>query len=303
MDVDPVDFLHPCRCLNSQMTRRQESCSNTCINLTAVLISVIICLSGMYYYEIAGRNYLESWSKLHYDEPEYKAPDQRDSLADFRKEIQHLKEKIDQTDVWREHLEQLYTKIYHSQESTFQKKLNEALDVYDSDKIGLFDYAASYARGSVHSIPDTVPYPINKTLTFFNLVNINVLSNPENLLRPGNLPGSCFAFAGHRGRVRLKLGKRIMVRAVSVDHVRVHADRSSAPKEFEVYGLENPDSEDSGALLGTFRYDIEGRPVQTFPVDGHTGYEYVELRVLSNHGKKEFTCVYRFRVHDVFIKN
>ena len=28
-------------------------------------------------------------------------------------------------------------------------------------------------------------------------------------------------------------------------------------------------------------------------------FGYIELRVLNNHGNKEYTCLYRFRVHGV----
>lgn len=82
-----------------------------------------------------------------------------------------------------------------------------------------------------------------------------------------------------------------------------------------------------GSFLGSFLYDQFGEPTQTFslPVSskhaqigltkfflyfsfdlilfcGHQtptdqSYDIVELRVLSNWGQKEYTCLYRFRVH------
>jgi SUN domain-containing protein 1/2 len=57
-------------------------------------------------------------------------------------------------------------------------------------------------------------------------------------------------------------------------------------------------------FLGRFRYDINGRPVQTFklaesirrlqkPIKG------ILLKVNSNWDNPMYTCLYRFRVHGV----
>lgn len=50
-------------------------------------------------------------------------------------------------------------------------------------------------------------------------------------------------------------------------------------------------------------YEV-GNPasVQNFPVeisseDGDNLYQYIQLRVLSNHGNPNYTCLYRFQVH------
>lgn len=80
-----------------------------------------------------------------------------------------------------------------------------------------------------------------------------------------------------------------------------------------------------GTFLLRFRYDEVGEPTQTFslPVSPNLlnsdlatfvfglmffslgphqnpteeAYKLVELRVLSNWGQQEYTCLYRFRVH------
>uniref|UniRef100_A0A673M698 SUN domain-containing protein 2-like n=1 Tax=Sinocyclocheilus rhinocerous TaxID=307959 RepID=A0A673M698_9TELE len=78
----------------------------------------------------------------------------------------------------------------------------------------------------------------------------------------------------------------------------------SAPKDFAVYiprlfcvqGMSN-ETED-GKLLGTFTYDQDGEPIQTFKLpEALDVYSMTELRILSNWGHLEYTCVYRFRVH------
>lgn len=52
--------------------------------------------------------------------------------------------------------------------------------------------------------------------------------------------------------------------------------------------------------MGNFTYDVSGRAVQTFSVIPENKiFTIVELRILSNYGNDEFTCVYRFRVHSL----
>ncbi|MEQ2200796.1 hypothetical protein XENOCAPTIV_003239, partial [Xenoophorus captivus] len=64
-----------------------------------------------------------------------------------------------------------------------------------------------------------------------------------------------------------------------------------------IKGLKNDTEE--GTLLGTFTYDENGESSQTFKLHNPSDalYRCVELRVLSNWGHVEYTCLYRFRVH------
>lgn len=45
-------------------------------------------------------------------------------------------------------------------------------------------------------------------------------------------------------------------------------------------------------FLGEFKYTAGG-VVQTFNINNKAYYKYVEIEFLSNHGNKDFTCVYR----------
>ncbi|CAG9863894.1 unnamed protein product [Phyllotreta striolata] len=294
MNLDPRDFVPDCASIRYGSTKNEKSSTTKYVYFTTLCISAVICIWGIYYWST-----IRNMPKFEYTDIKIIEP-----VRDYYAEIEQLKQKIDSHDeMLRKYHEELYKEIYNSLESAFHKQLHEITNSHesDSDKIGLFDYAAQNAGGSVHSTPDTIPYPTNKSVTLFGLFSINIVSNPENLLQPDNFPGNCFAFVGRTGTVRVKLGKRIVVRAVGIDHIRFYGDRSSAPKDFGVYGMSNDDGEESGKLLGKFSYDINGRSVQTFRINNDLSFEYVELRVLSNHGKREFTCVYRFRVHDAFL--
>ncbi|XP_051940446.1 SUN domain-containing protein 1 isoform X3 [Hippocampus zosterae] len=114
------------------------------------------------------------------------------------------------------------------------------------------------------------------------------------------LPGKCWAFHGAHGTLVIALSHPIRITHVTLDHVPRHITPTdgidSAPKDFEVYGLK--DEVEEGTMLGTFRYNEDGQPTQTFELPpSDVIYRVVELRVLSNWGHMEYTCLYRFRVH------
>lgn len=90
--------------------------------------------------------------------------------------------------------------------------------------------------GYITSTPNTLPYEINVN-RFIGFINVKERSNPQSLLQPGVLPGQCFAFVGNRGRIRIKLMRKIVITSVTLEHVHrnlVVDDGLSAPKEFRV---------------------------------------------------------------------
>ncbi|XP_077380042.1 cytochrome P450 2U1 isoform X1 [Festucalex cinctus] len=114
------------------------------------------------------------------------------------------------------------------------------------------------------------------------------------------LPGNCWAFRGAHGNLAVALSHPIRITHVTLEHVPREITPTgridSAPKDFEVYGLK--DEVEEGTLLGTFTYDEDGEPTQTFELSpSDVIYRMVELHVLSNWGHMEYTCLYRFRVH------
>ncbi|XP_028316818.1 uncharacterized protein LOC114471981 isoform X2 [Gouania willdenowi] len=117
---------------------------------------------------------------------------------------------------------------------------------------------------------------------------------------PVLLPGKCWAFHGVQGTLVISLSHPVSITHVTLDHLpRYNAPTGridSAPKDFEVYGMTNENEE--GTLLGRFTYDQYGEPTQTFELPSPSAVHHlVELRVLTNWGQVEYTCLYRFRVH------
>uniref|UniRef100_A0A1A7WJP4 Sad1 and UNC84 domain containing 5 n=1 Tax=Iconisemion striatum TaxID=60296 RepID=A0A1A7WJP4_9TELE len=115
------------------------------------------------------------------------------------------------------------------------------------------------------------------------------------------LPGKCWAFHGVQGTLVISLSHPVRITHVTLDHLPRYNSPTgridSAPRDFEVYGMK--DDTEEGTLLGSFTYDENGDPTQTFELlkASDVVYRFVELRVLSNWGHVEYTCLYRFRVH------
>ena len=144
--------------------------------------------------------------------------------------------------------------------------------------------------------------------------------------------GHCWPFAGDQGQLGILLALPVRIEEITIDHVAsdIAWDMRSAPRKMEVWGfVEGAENlakvaawevsrNDAGLEVPTqpgslpysskylriaqFEYNIDApNAVQTFPIDEdiHSlGLDFgiVTLRVLSNWGK-EFTCLYRFRVH------
>eukprot|EP00948_MAST-09A_sp_MAST-9A-sp1_P000516 g516.t1 len=181
-----------------------------------------------------------------------------------------------------------------------------------ADDTGLQDFAL--IRGGAKVIKDfsntltspTFYYPKNMDiLERIGVVTgiLNTVNRVERMLIPGNDLGNCWAMKGRSGNVTIELPAMIDINAFSLEHasslVTYHVN--TAPKQCNVYGLKHPAATSERVLLASFNYSIspDAHPVQTAPVlhESSASFKYVQLEILSNYGNKDYTCVYRFRVH------
>lgn len=100
----------------------------------------------------------------------------------------------------------------------------------------------------------------------------------------------------------IQLAERIVISSFALSHISSHSAPlhrlRSAPEHFQVWALSH-ESDLEGHLLGTYTYHLSANdPLQFFPVQNplDTPVDLVELRILSNHGLEDYTCVYRFKV-------
>lgn len=138
--------------------------------------------------------------------------------------------------------------------------------------------------------------------------------SPVMALLPDTHPGQCWPMAGKYGSLGVRLSQSVSANAVSIDHAdhQLVTDLSSAPKDFEVWGLTRQkrtakwkDPWDPAAslagdavYLGKFKYNIDGNAMQTFKIEpASPPLKDIVFRFLTNWDKDEYTCIYRVRVH------
>nr|XP_055032317.1 SUN domain-containing protein 1 isoform X2 [Misgurnus anguillicaudatus] len=188
-------------------------------------------------------------------------------------------------------------------EDDVQLIVNNALKIYSQDRTGLVDYALESGGGSILGTRCTVLFDTKTALmSLFGIPLWYFSQSPRVVIQPDVHPGNCWAFKGSTGYLVIGLALKIVPTAFSLEHIPKSLSPtgsiSSAPREFTVYGLEE-EYQEEGQLLGQFTYDDEGDALQTFSVTEEVkeSFQIIELRVLSNWGHPEYTCMYRFRVH------
>ncbi|XP_067225551.1 SUN domain-containing protein 1 isoform X2 [Chanodichthys erythropterus] len=188
-------------------------------------------------------------------------------------------------------------------EEHVQLIVNNAMKLYSEDRTGLVDYALESGGGSIISTRCSESFNTKTALlSLFGLPLWYFSQSPRVVIQPDVHPGNCWAFKGSYGYLVIGLSMKIVPTAFSLDHVPKSlsptGNISSAPRDFNVYGLDDEQQEE-GQLLGQFVYEEDGDALQTFLVSEEVtqAFQIIEMRVLSNWGHPEYTCVYRFRVH------
>ncbi|XP_025030114.1 SUN domain-containing protein 1 isoform X6 [Python bivittatus] len=188
-------------------------------------------------------------------------------------------------------------------EAQAQVIVNNALRLYSQDKTGMVDFALESGGGSILSTRCSETYETKTALlSLFGIPLWYFSQSPRVVIQPDMYPGNCWAFKGSQGYLVVRLSMMIFPTSFSLEHIpktlSPTGNITSAPKDFSVYGLEN-EYQEEGILLGQYTYNQDGEPLQMFQVLETTekAFQIVELRIFSNWGHAEYTCLYRFRVH------
>uniref|UniRef100_A0A1W7RCY9 SUN domain-containing protein 1 n=1 Tax=Agkistrodon contortrix contortrix TaxID=8713 RepID=A0A1W7RCY9_AGKCO len=188
-------------------------------------------------------------------------------------------------------------------EAQAQVIINNALRLYSQDKTGIVDFALESGGGSILSTRCSETYETKTALlSLFGIPLWYFSQSPRVVIQPDMYPGNCWAFKGSQGYLVIRLSMMIYPTSFCLEHIPKSlsptGNITSAPKDFLVYGLEN-EYQEEGILLGQYTYDQDGEPLQMFPVTkiSEKAFQIVELRIFSNWGHAEYTCLYRFRVH------
>ncbi|MGH0137626.1 UNVERIFIED_CONTAM: hypothetical protein FKN15_016034 [Acipenser sinensis] len=181
--------------------------------------------------------------------------------------------------------------------------VTNALRLYSQDQTGLVDYALESGGGSILSTRCSETYETKTALmSLFGIPLWYFSQSPRVIIQPDVHPGNCWAFKGSQGYLVIRLSLSVYPTSFSLEHIPKSLSPTgsinSAPKDFTVYGLED-EYQEEGKLLGRYIYNEDGDSLQTFPIqeENDKAYQIIEMRVLSNWGHPEYTCLYRFRVH------
>jgi len=153
-----------------------------------------------------------------------------------------------------------------------------------------------------------------------------IIHPPEIALSSGNIPGQCWAFAGHKGQLGIQLPSPLRVTSFTVEHTWNSSFIESAPRNIVLWGLIPKDSKDvyskpksshtihttsnlepqvgalhTGIPLASVTFDaILGSTHQTFPVpcrESHRPFDYLIAQIVGNWGHPDFTCLYQLEIN------
>ncbi|XP_011298534.1 SUN domain-containing protein 2-like [Fopius arisanus] len=185
----------------------------------------------------------------------------------------------------------------------FKDVVRREIQTYDADKTGRTDYALEAAGGSIVSTRNTEPYSTGASvLSLFGMPLCHNRNTPRTVIQTGALPGECWAFKGSTGSVVIELLGSVYISGITLEHISPSisptGETSTAPRDFSLWGLKHKEDTE-GILFGEFTYDNCNSPVQYFKVENPAKdpYEVVEVKIHSNSGSPDYTCIYRIRVH------
>ncbi|XP_065513007.1 sperm-associated antigen 4 protein-like [Caloenas nicobarica] len=128
----------------------------------------------------------------------------------------------------------------------------------------------------------------------------------DTFVQPDTSPGYCWPFRGSQNEVLIRLPMLIQPTTVTIQHTSKAASPlgtvSSAPRDFTVSGLAEEGKEET--LLGTFTYNVQKEPTQTFTLQNGKprAFQLLKLGIRSNWGKRGYTCIYRVQVHGEIVE-
>ncbi|GAA5916571.1 hypothetical protein JCM5296_003890 [Sporobolomyces johnsonii] len=125
--------------------------------------------------------------------------------------------------------------------------VDSALLRYSKDVLARPDYALYTSGGRVIrslTSPTYEPHPLGRgraVLAWITGTSAPRGRPPVTALHPDTAPGSCWPFEGQHGQLGVQLSRRVVPSDVTIEHispdVALDGDVSSAPKDFEVWGV------------------------------------------------------------------
>ncbi|KAI8326279.1 hypothetical protein GQ54DRAFT_253252 [Martensiomyces pterosporus] len=172
--------------------------------------------------------------------------------------------------------------------------IEAALSRYASDRLGKTDFALFSAGARVIpglTSPTFEPPVRGLAQKLWRKLGMISSHPPAAILDPNTHVGECWPMRGSSGQVAIHLAQPVDVTEFGVEHVAksVAIDWRSAPRQIEVWGYvlgTNTTSDGGSSAAGISADPSQKPPVRT-----------IIVKVRSNWGHPDHTCLYRFRVH------
>jgi len=137
-------------------------------------------------------------------------------------------------------------------------------------------------------------YALGRT---FGGLEVDAVKNVGELLKTVEKPGDCWPMQGDSGFVEFEIPKPRRFTGVSIFHIpeSMSPDLKTAPREFRIKARLK--SSTLWTDLGEFEYRLNDTQTQQFNFFKSGLFQILRLEIISNHGSKEYTCIYQFRVY------
>jgi len=137
-------------------------------------------------------------------------------------------------------------------------------------------------------------YALGRT---FGGLEAEAVKNVGELLKTVEKPGDCWPMQGDSGFVEFEIPKPRRFTGVSIFHIpeSMSPDLKTAPREFRIKARLK--SSRLWTDFGEFEYRLNDTQTQRFNFFKSGLFQILRLEIISNHGSKEYTCIYQFRVY------
>ncbi|XP_030742900.1 LOW QUALITY PROTEIN: sperm-associated antigen 4 protein [Echinops telfairi] len=239
------------------------------------------------------------WGLLYLVPPLEHEPKEMLTMSEYHERVCSQRQQLQQLQAELDKLLKEVASIRATNSETVAKIVIQRLN---EDFVQKPDYALSSVGASIDLEKTSHDYEDVDTAYFWNRFSFwNYARPPTVILEPDVFPGNCWAFEGDQGQVVIRLPGRVQLSDITLQHpppsVAHTGGADSAPRDFEVYGLQVDD--ETEVFLGKFTFDVEKSEIQTFHLqnDPPAAFPKVKIQILSNWGHPRFTCLYRVRAH------
>uniref|UniRef100_A0A8D1AUI4 Sad1 and UNC84 domain containing 5 n=1 Tax=Sus scrofa TaxID=9823 RepID=A0A8D1AUI4_PIG len=221
------------------------------------------------------------------------------SLRMYQEKVRHHTGEIQDL---RGNINQLIAKLQEMEAmSDEQKMAQKIMKMIQGDYIEKPDFALKSIGATIDFEQTSATYNHDKARSYWNWIRLwNYAQPPDVILEPNVTPGNCWAFAGDRGQVTIRLAQKVYLSNLTLQHIpktiSLSGSLDTAPKDFVIYGMEGSPREE--VFLGAFQFQPENI-IQMFQLQNQPPRTFgaVKVKISSNWGNPRFTCLYRVRVH------